>query len=301
MRNRSVVRAFTIIEHLAANRSWLPLSQIASDVELDQATTHRFLATLRELGYVRQQPEGSAYRLGMKFAWIAAQILESVELRATARPIMRRLSAKTGETVHLAVLEADSVVYVDKVDGAQAVLMRSRIGSRGSVHSTAVGKTLLAFAEPSAQEGLLRRLRLLPLTQATIMDKPTLRAEIAAVRDRGYAFDNEENEAGIRCVGAPIFDASGSVIAAMSVTGWIVTMTPEKAAQCAPDLLAACAELSGDLGFPGVPSGAAGGVARAGRAGAARRDGVDRQTRSDGVQGVAARAKAGSRRAGGSI
>jgi DNA-binding IclR family transcriptional regulator len=248
-KNESVFRAFAIIEYLANCEDWVSLRALARDVGLVPATAYRFLSSLKSLGYVQQHPEDSRYQLTLKFASISARVLERTQLRRIARPHMERLTAVSNETTHLAVLEDNQIVYIDKVDNLQAMKMRSRVGTRGYVHSTAVGKSMLAFLPDDEGQQILERLALTPLTKNTITDRDLFRRRLNKIRDLGYAVDDEENEVGIRCVGAPVFDHVGRVAGAVSVSGWTITMTHERLPELALILQDVCRAISGELGY----------------------------------------------------
>jgi IclR family acetate operon transcriptional repressor len=247
--NESVLRAFAIIEYLAESEDWVSLRALARDLGLGPATTHRFLSTLKSLGYVQQHPEDSRYQLTLKFASISARVLDRTQLRWIARPYMERLTAVSNETTHLAVLEDNQIVYIDKVDNLQAMRMRSRVGTRGFVHSTAVGKSMLAFLPEDERAGIMQRLTLAPLTKNTLTDRETFCKRLEQIRGQGYAVDDEENEVGIRCVGAPLFDHAARVAGAVSVSGWTITMTPERLPELATILQDTCRAISRELGF----------------------------------------------------
>lgn len=260
-RNESILRAFDIVEYLARCDDWVGLRVLARALDLDPATAHRFLTSLKDLGYVQQHPDDSRYRLTLKFAWLGARVLEQLELPVIARPLMEHLTTVSNETTHLAVLDDDQIMYIEKIDNWQAMQMRSRVGSRGRVHSTAVGKACLAFLPDDEREALLARLTLTPLTKNTLTDPDSLRAQLDAARSRGYSVDDEENEIGIRCVGAPVFDHSGHVAAAVSISGWTITMTRERLPDLAADLQQACRAISKELGYFPVESRPHGGTA----------------------------------------
>jgi IclR family acetate operon transcriptional repressor len=246
-RNQSVARAFAVIEYLADHGKAARLVELAHDLHLDHATAHRFLSTLRELGYVRQD-RYAGYQLTLKFAQITSALLDRIEVRALAHGVMTELSARTSETCHLALLDGVHAVYIDKTDGNQAVSMRSRVGSHFPLHSTATGKVILAYLPKQQRTRLLTSLQLMAMTPNTITDRRTLEAHLSEIRETGYAVDNEENEKGIRCVAAPILDSRGELVASMSVSGWIITITPERAVELSTEVIQACGEVSSDLG-----------------------------------------------------
>jgi DNA-binding IclR family transcriptional regulator len=162
---------------------------------------------------------------------------------------MEHLTASTNETTHLAVMEDGQIMYVEKIDNRQAMQMRSRIGSRGCIHSTAVGKASMAFLPTEECEAILARLTFSPLTKNTITDSKKFRAQLKIAHELGYAVDDEENEIGIRCVGAPVFDHSGRVVGGISISGWTITVTRERVPALAADLQQACRAISKELGY----------------------------------------------------
>jgi DNA-binding IclR family transcriptional regulator len=247
----TTTRLFQIIEFLAGAKDWVSLREMARKLHISAATAYRALSSLKETGYVRQHPEDAKYQLTLKVCWISAQVLDNVQLRHIAHPFLQQLTSETNETTHLAVLEGTESIYIDKVDNTQAVRMRSRVGQRGKLHCTAVGKSMLASIPEAELEEMLPRLKFQPLTEHTITDPARFREELSKIRQLGYAVDDEENEVGIRCVGAPIYDHTGRLYAALSISGWTVTMTHERIPQLAPLLLQTCQRISWELGFTG--------------------------------------------------
>jgi IclR family KDG regulon transcriptional repressor len=245
----SAARAVQIIEYLSLNREGSSIRDMARTLRCSASTLHRYLATFKTLGYLRQNPSGGHYELTPKLAWLASQVMDNLEITQVARPLMEALSKWTQQTTHLAVLDDTEMVYVAKVEGNDAVNMRSRIGSRANLHSTAAGKAILAFLPPDARKALMRKLKLPALTAHTITSKQQLSIALDHTIQTGYAIDDEENEIGIRCIGAPVFDLTGHVAGALSISGWTVTMTSERARELAPDLTGISGEVSRALGW----------------------------------------------------
>jgi IclR family transcriptional regulator, KDG regulon repressor len=251
MRNESVVRAFNIIEYLAETPGWVGPRMLARDLDLDPATALRFLNSLKDLGYVRRDPQKARYQLTLKFAWLGAKLLDKLTLRAVALPFLETLSSATNETTHLAVLDNLQIVYIAKLDTHQPIQMRSRIGNRGYLHSTALGRAILAHLPPDERSALLPLIERPALTEHTLTELNALTEALRLVRECGYAIDNEENEIGIRCIAAPVFDHLGGVIGAVSLSGWTLTMTEERVERLAADLLKTCEDISREMGFHG--------------------------------------------------
>jgi DNA-binding IclR family transcriptional regulator len=246
-----VSRLFQIIEYLADSSDFVSLREMARDLHISAASAYRALNSLKEIGYVRQDPQDSRYQLTLKIAWVSAQVLDHLQLRQIAHPFLEHLTSLTNETTHVAVLDGTEFVYIDKVDNTQAVRMRSRVGQRGLLHCTAAGKSMLAFMPETELEATLRRLKFVPSTEHTITALAKFREQLSLVRRLGYAVDDEENEVGIRCIGSPIYDHAGRLAGALSISGWTITMTRERIPQLAPELLKSCRDISRQLGFSG--------------------------------------------------
>ena len=249
--NDSVSRLFQIIEYMAASNDWVSLRTMARELHINAASAFRILNSLKELGYVRQDPQDSKYQLTLKIAGVSAQVLENVQLRQIAHPFLEHLTSITNETTHLAILESKEFVYIDKVDNTQAMRMRSRVGQRGQLYCTAAGKSLLAFYPESELPQMLASLSFRPLTEHTITDPKKFKEHLVQIRQQGYAIDDEENEVGIRCIGSPIYDHAGRLAGALSISGWTITMTRERIPQLAPELIQMCQRISSELGFSG--------------------------------------------------
>ena len=248
--NSSAAKAFAVLEYLADSACSKDLGVISADLQMNKSTTYRFLATLCSLGYIVQNPENGRYALGPKIVWLASKYLEGIDLRAIARPFLETLVEKTRETVHLAILDNSEVVYIDKVDGMQPVKMASRIGGRMPAHSTGLGKALLAHLDEFHWQEYIAKVGLKTYTPNTIHDPDEFIQHLRLIRERGYSIDNSENEAGIRCVAVPVFDHTGQTIAAISISGWSLTMTPSRDAELAKLAKCVAHELSERLGNP---------------------------------------------------
>lgn len=248
--NSSAIKAFSILEYLAKTGVPKDLGVISADLHMNKSTIYRFLATLCSLGYVVQNPDTGRYALGSKVVWLASRFLESIDLRVMARPFLESLVEKTRETVHLAILDNYEVVYIDKVDGLQPVKMASRIGGRMPAHSTGLGKALLAYLDEIHWREYINKVGLRVYTPNTIYDPDTFIQHLRQIRECGYSIDNSENEEGIRCVAVPVFDHTGQTIAALSISGWSLTMTPERDVELSLLARQVANEISKRLGNP---------------------------------------------------
>jgi IclR family acetate operon transcriptional repressor len=223
----TVAKAITILDILGTNaEDGISLSELCSQIKIPKSTVHRFLVTLQELG-LAERKSNDRYYLGTRIIEIAGSYLLKSDLRNDSQLILDELAEITGETVHLAVPSGTEVVYIAKVESKHALSMYSYIGARLPMHCTALGKAILAFSS----ERHLHAVVIEPLatrTPNTIVSMQALENELARIRSSGYAVDNEENEVGIRCVGAPIFDYLTKPIGAISISAPCDRMDDER-------------------------------------------------------------------------
>ena len=190
------------------------------------------------------------FRLGTKVIELAGSFLASSDIRMESEPILEEMAEKTGETVHLAVPSGSEVVYIAKVESRHTLGMFSHIGTRLPIRCTALGKSILAFSGPDLIQAVFSE----PpqsRTPNTIPSNEALREELVLIRTQGFAVDNEENEVGICCVGAPILDYTGRAIAAMSISGPCDRMDQERCIQLGPVLREAVLKISKRKGYAG--------------------------------------------------
>jgi len=220
-RVQSLDRALDILETLAACGE-LGVSEVAARTGLVVSTTHRLLAGLADRGYVGRNPANGRYALGFKVLELAGGLeVRTTALRAAARPHLELVRQATCETANLVVLDGDRVIYVDQVEGSHSIRMFTQLGSSALAHTTGSGKAILTYLPadvmaalyPSSREPFER------LTPHTLTTLEALRHDFVRIRRRGYALDREEHEAGVSCVATPVFDGSGTVCGAISLSG----------------------------------------------------------------------------------
>ena len=212
----SVSKALTLLDAFTAESPELTLSELARRAGVHKSSAYRLLSTLEAHGFVERGPAGRGYRLGWKPAELAGRLRS--ELRELAAPVMEELAAKSGEIVHLSVLDGAEIVYLDKRGRSQPLTVSTTIGGRSPAHASAMGKALLSGLSDQDAERLLGSRRLQRFTPTTITDRRRLTRELEEIRRQGYAQDDEETFPGIRCVAAPLQDGEGRVLAAISVT-----------------------------------------------------------------------------------
>ncbi len=229
----TVAKAVGIIDILVSKAdNGISLAELSTLIGMPKSSTHRYLTTLFELG-LAEKTGVDRFRLGTKVIELAGSYLASSDLRNESQAILSELADKTGETTHLAVPSGTDVVYISKVESKHAWGMFSHIGARLPMHCTALGKSILAFSS----DGLLQKVfeePPRPRTPHTIITLPAFEEELARIRAQGFSMDDEENEIGIRCIGAPVLDFTGQAVAAISVSGPLTRMDRERCAILAP-------------------------------------------------------------------
>lgn len=244
---QSVDRALRILDLFNEQNPELKITEISRKLDLHKSTTHSLLKTLKERQYIKQDPDSGKYSLGLKLLERGQFVLNSMDIRSLARKYLIDLSVETGQTAHLVILEGKYGVYIDKVEGESAVVY-SRVGKRVPLHSSAVGKSLLAFRNNDEVNELLEKYEFFPQTSSTITSRSAFEKELELVRERGYSTDNEENEPGIYCIAVPIFDHLNQPAAAISISTTKQTITEEMEKNIVQQLKHTCYEISKALG-----------------------------------------------------
>jgi DNA-binding IclR family transcriptional regulator len=247
--SRSVLNACNALVVLMEAGEPLMLGAFARRAKLAPATAHRILRSLALYRFVRQNDEG-AYELGLGLLELGSAVSAQFDIVRMARPHIERLAEATGETVHLAVMEGDAAVYIDKVEGRHSIRLVSRPGYSVPLHATSLGKVLCAGLEDAQLDALTERLNR-SLDDATVA---RFRGEIDEARKTGYAVDREELLPGLMCVGTSVVGHDGMTVAAISVAGPTFRME-DSFRQHAEALASAATDLSAELGYVGIPLG----------------------------------------------
>lgn len=215
----TVGKAFAVLDQVAGFERPVRFAELLAASPFPKATLYRFLQTLTSQGMLAYDPDRQTYGLGLRLVRLAHSAWTHSSLAPIARPMLDRLSARIGETVHLAQLDHAQVLYVDKRNAADPVQMYSQAGKVGPAYCTGVGKAMLAFLPPDELCAAIAQQSFHRFTAHTLFTGDDLRAELDQIRATGHAFDREEHEPGIICVAVPILTAHGRVLGAMSVTG----------------------------------------------------------------------------------
>lgn len=206
------------MECLTKSRHGLTVSQLTRTLGFPKSTVHALLLTLERHGYLFRDDGSGRYRLGLRVCDLANSALEGVKIREQAAPLLSRLRDSTGLTAHMAILERNEVVLIEKMESPKK-RVNSWIGKRMDLHCTALGKALIAYLRDEQVETLVRSRGMLRHNDNTIVSIKRLKEELELVRKRGYSLDDEEEEINVRCIGAPILNSHDGVIAAISVAG----------------------------------------------------------------------------------
>ena len=218
---RTLQRGLRILEILATESrdSGLGVTEVATAVDLDKATANRLLQTLSTLGYAYKDPDTKGYRLTGKLLSLSESFQSNLDVPRRIRPFLERLRDETGHTVHFGIRELNRVVYILKLESTASVVIASAIGQSMPMHTTSLGKAILAGMPEVEREALYASLILERRTERTITDLRRLREEIALTQVRGYSIDDRENEDSVTCVGSPLIDSTGAVVGAISASG----------------------------------------------------------------------------------
>ena len=216
--SQTVIKAITLFEMIAFSDHPIKIRDLAEMTKLPRPTVYRLVHTLQACGYVKQNPDNS-YELSTKLLKISRQLLDHLDIRVLAKPILRHLRSITNETAILAVREGENVFYIGNFESTQALRSHSRMGTLDPIYSTAVGKAMLAFLPRQEMERMVAELKLIQLTRFTITNRTALIQQLHEVHTQGCAIEKEENEEGICSIAAPIFEHHHRVAGALGVSG----------------------------------------------------------------------------------
>ena len=242
----TVGKALDVLDQVAAFGRPVRFSDLLEHSRYPKATLYRLLQTLVQQGMITFEEERGVYSLGVRLVRLAHQAWRSSSLAPVARPYLDDLSRKIGETVHLAQLDHAQVLYVDKRNAADPVEMYSQAGKVGPVYCTGVGKAMLAWSDAEAQATIIEQQSYHRFTDHTLTSRRTLRAELEAIRQRGFAFDREEHEPGIICVALPILSGTGRVLGGLSVTSTTTRHSLDSLSELVPEMKAAVSRIAED-------------------------------------------------------
>lgn len=219
MSHIAVERALVLLRYIVDHPDGLSIREVSREYGYSPATVQKLISALQNQDFVVQDKQTERYHLGSEAVRLGLTALERLEVRHAARPFLEALSDETEETVFLAIARRDHVIYIDKVVSDRLIRMDAPLGADRPFNCTSVGKVLLSEMPPDkvaelATDGVFER-----RTENSIVEIDALQAELEQVRQRGWALDNEEYALGANCIGAPVYDHEGRIIAALTVSG----------------------------------------------------------------------------------
>lgn len=244
---KSAERVLEIFELLKDYPDGLTSNEISRMLDYAGSSTFGLVKTLSERGYLLVD-DNKRYALGAKLIQLGAYASSYLDLNKIAGPILKDLMEKLQETVFMAVLSDEEIVYVAKVDNFRSISTNARLGGRKPIYCTGLGKAFLTFLPEEERDRIINRIQFLPITENTITDREKLYQQIREFKRMGYAVDNEEIEVGLWCASAPVFNNQGRMEAAVSVSGPTARMKSNQQ-MIVDSLLAATRELSEKMGY----------------------------------------------------
>lgn len=244
---KSLDRAMEVLDHLSTQPG-ATLSELAGDLGQSAATVYRILVTLEGRGLVEFDAEAQLWHIGARAFLIGARYLRRTSVIDRARPILRQLMDDTEETANLAVGREDHVIFVSQVECHHSIRAFFPPGTMSPMHSSGIGKALLAEMSEAQLEAHLGATPLERFTEHTITDPGALRAELDLIRARGYAIDDEEKNLGMRCIAAAVFDWNGEAVAGLSVSGPVSRLPAARTEALAAAVTLSARALSAALG-----------------------------------------------------
>lgn len=245
----SIDRALDVLETLS-QAGTMSLIDLCNDLKVPKSSVYRAITTLENRGYIDRVGRDGKYCIGYKALEITKNLLDGNSLRNAALPQLNYLVETYGDTANLGILDGDEIVYVDLVEGTNALRMNESIGTRGPFYATGLGKAIVAHLSDAKREELISGVQeFCKFTTATIANKEQLQEEFRITRERGYSVDDEENIEGAVCVAAPIFDMYGQVLGSLSLSGAKHRFGSEHIERIISDVTQAARNASMKLGY----------------------------------------------------
>src|ERR1051325_3979119 len=243
----SVASSIRLLKAFSEQQVEIGISDLAKRLGVAKSTVHRLAVTLVADGMLEQNPDTGKYRLGLSLFRLGSLVRQRMNVSNEGRTLLRELSEKVNETVHLAVLDGAEIMYVYNLESTQAIRMRSDIGVRKPAYCTAEGQALLAHQPPEVVEQVIRH-GLPARTPQTITDPEALKKVLEGIRARGYAIEDEESEIGMRCIAVPLFNDAGEAVAAVGLAGPVTRLSKKALSGYIPHVLETAAAISARLG-----------------------------------------------------
>lgn len=250
----SVATSIRLLKAFSEKDVEIGISALSKRLDVSKSTVHRLATTLVSEGLLEQNPETERYRLGLALFALGALVRRRMDISTEAKPLLLELRRLTNENVHLAILDAAQVMYINELESGQAIRLRPHLGLSKPAFCTAEGMAILAFCSPERVEAALSG-DLRARTPRTVTDRLEIRYRLQRVAARGYAIEDEESEIGMRCVAAPVRGADGKVVAAVGVAGPSQRLSRTAIAAYAPRVISTAEAISQRLGYRALPLG----------------------------------------------
>ena len=244
----SVANSIRLLTSFSGEEDELGITTLATRLRLAKSTVHRLATTLTSAGFLEQNSETGKYRLGVALFELGALVRRRMDVANEARPKLRELLEKTGETVQLGIVDQYSVLYVYEMESRHAIRTAAAVGGRAPLHCTAVGKVLLAFQPADYVKQVIER-GLNAFTSRTLTRREAVEEMLEEVRQREHAVDDEESESGLRAIAAPVRNHTGAVIAALGVAAPVQRMSKKTMHTCVPSVIDTANAVSARLGY----------------------------------------------------
>lgn len=246
--SQSLERGLQALLFLSTRKS-IGVTELADELKINKSTAFRILETLQKFNMVEQNKQTSKYKLGPAILKCSEQLYKNLNIISLARPIMTKLAEEVGESVHLCILSNDSAVVIEQIMTNSRLIVNAKIGNAEPLHSSSVGKCLLAYSDEQLREQIISRLTFTKYTEKTITSVERLREELSKILINGYALDDNEISDEIKCIAAPIFNHMGEVHYSMGISGPSGRMNNDKIEMIIPKLIKATNMLSIQLGY----------------------------------------------------
>ena len=246
---KSLDRALDILELIVGKENGMGVTEISRELEIHKSTVYRLLDTLKFRGYLEKNEDNHKYIAGINLFELSSKVLNDIDSRIRVRPYLEELMQKTKETIHLGILDAGEVIYLDKVESTATIRMYSQVGKRVPAHSTSLGKAIMAHLSEERVKEILKEKGMEKNTENTITELDEFLEHLEKVRKQGFAVDDEEQEEDIRCIAGPIFNHRGDVVAAFSISAPITRMTEKRMKKLAELVVEYSQKMSRSLGY----------------------------------------------------
>ena len=240
---QSLARGLRILDLLSQTQDGVSITELAEALLIDKGSASRLVATLANSGYAEKDEVTRRFHLGPQVVTLSRSVLTRLPLREAAKPFLRQMMERTGECAHLAVAAQGKVLYIDQVESPATLRVNAQIGTMNPLHCTALGKVLLAFGDTPIPDSLESH------TPRTITNPQALQFELVQIRRQGYALDDEEFDAGIRCIAVPAIDFRGKLSGSLGISGPSTRITHERLPELSAILVEIGQALSERLSF----------------------------------------------------